>query len=162
MRKFWYLSIAATLHLLVQSQLALSDEKGPCSEDATKLCKDIKFGTGSVYNCLLEKKKVASSGCSQHISRLEQYKIDCSVEINKLCKDKPFYCLLYPSGIENTDNKISNLCLVSIFGKMDFFSDCRSDLNTSCSATPSTSQELLTCLRESKTLKPQCKSFLEK
>ena len=80
---------------------AYAVDKNPCSEDIAKFCKNIKFGTPAMMDCLESNEDQLSAACKEYettlggkrVEKREQIRIQvemrqaCRGDVAKFCKD---------------------------------------------------------------------------
>ncbi|MDX1958101.1 MAG: cysteine rich repeat-containing protein [Leptospiraceae bacterium] len=92
MRKtFLLLLVFCATFLFAQSEEETHGKKGPCKEDAKKLCADVKPGEGRIIKCLKEKEQQLSEACSTHFAEVKaknkEFANACKDDRKKFCKD---------------------------------------------------------------------------
>jgi gas vesicle protein len=70
---------------------ALAQQKGPCSEDIAKFCKDVQPGGGHIQECLKKHENELSAVCKESTEeakkKLKDFSQACADDIKKFCKD---------------------------------------------------------------------------
>lgn len=65
-------------------------KQGPCTEDAKKLCSNVKPGGGRIYQCLTSHDADLTPACRDHIAqakaRYDQFQQACKSDAEQLCK----------------------------------------------------------------------------
>jgi hypothetical protein len=68
-----------------------AQQKGACTDDVAKFCKDIRPGGGAITKCLEEHENDLSPACKEDIYKVKQkiqdFKEACRGDVNKFCKD---------------------------------------------------------------------------
>lgn len=153
-------NLLLSLGLLFLTQIAMADEKGPCSGDAVKFCAGVSFGGGKVFECLIDKLQEVSVVCRAHLRGMAEYKTDCRKEIKRYCSGKAFYCLLYPSGFQKD---VSKGCLKRITQNASYLDDCPEEIKTSCQSHLHAPWAMVDCLKKmNAALSEKCRDSLNK
>jgi len=92
MRSGKVIALAAALAVsltVMATQARAEEKKGPCQEDAAKLCPDLKPGAGNFQRCLKEHAAELSPACKKRLSHLKagmsQWQEACGSDLKSLC-----------------------------------------------------------------------------
>lgn len=91
-RSKWLAAIAIMFILdLLYYEVTFAKENGPCAEDLTKFCKDVKPGNGGIAKCLKEHESELSTTCKDSITerkeKMQDFSEACKNDVSNFCKD---------------------------------------------------------------------------
>jgi len=76
---------------LIPGQARAENKKGPCRQDAERLCPDMKPGPGNFNKCLKEHASELSPACKERLSKLKARLVEwqkaCGSDVKSYCAD---------------------------------------------------------------------------
>jgi hypothetical protein len=100
---------------------ASAADRGSCSKDIAKFCKDVKPGGGRILDCLKQHEKDLSAACKEQVTKREEkaeksgeLSQACKGDVDKLCKDVKLGGGRILKCLKENESKLSAQCKATL------------------------------------------------